>query len=120
LGDELTQDLFGTKGNSRSALRNRLVHGEHFQEGDFQKDYLELVHKRVLAHFNQAILLQDLLELNVVHPQRHYAGNKETTFIFLQKKSSVDLKELIANFNESKKSENYEVIFPENDFRVAF
>ena len=48
LGPELTNDLWGTKKESWNALRHRLIHGEYFQPEDGQKDYLLLLHQKVV------------------------------------------------------------------------
>lgn len=122
LGDDLTEDLFGTKENSKIGLRHRLVHGEYFNEKDTKKNFLDLIHKSVLNYFNRVILKENLLEMDIVNPQRHPFGNKETGFVFLKQKQIFDLKNVIADFEESgpRNSERYNLIHPDNDFRVNF
>ncbi len=122
LGDELTQDLFGTKENPESGLRHRLVHGEYFSPGDSDKDYLSLVHKKVLSYFNAEVFKEELVELSIVRPQRHPFGNKEGGFVFIKQKSEVDLAEVQSTFGESGpgSTDRYEVIYPNNEFRANF
>lgn len=75
LGPELKKDLWGTKEENTNALRHRLIHGEYFHLKDGQKNYLVLMHKRIIAYLNEVIFKEKLIAENVVNPQRHPHGN---------------------------------------------
>ncbi len=116
LGEDLAADLFGTKGETHLGLRNRLVHGEYFDKTDTGKNYLELVHKKVISYFNDEIIKENLITLDIVHPQRHFFGNKTGGFVFLNKKSkdlNLDLKYISSTFGENgpKNDERYEIVY---------
>jgi len=49
LGPELKKDLWGTQEEHTNALRHRLIHGEYFQPEDGQKDYLLLLHQKIIT-----------------------------------------------------------------------
>jgi hypothetical protein len=67
-------------------LRNRLVHGEYFSlKQDGKKNYLDLIHKKVVAFFNKEILSKPLLGENVVNPQRHFYENKSEWNLFIKR-----------------------------------
>ncbi len=84
LGPELKKDLWGTEKEHRNALRHRLIHGEYFQPEDGQKDYLLLLHQKVVTYLNDSILKKELLHQNVVRPQRHPFDNKQRSFSFIR------------------------------------
>jgi hypothetical protein len=71
LGKELKDKIF----RPTTGLRNRLVHGDYFSPSD-SKNYVEVIHKKVMVYFNDHILGAKLLSEDVVHPQRHFFGNK--------------------------------------------
>jgi hypothetical protein len=79
---ELMEDLYGTSKDFNSGLRQRLVHGEYFSGVESEKDYVDLVHQRIIQYFNEAILKEELLSGSVRDPQRHIWGNKEGDEIF--------------------------------------
>ena len=76
------EDLYGTSKDFNSGLRQRLVHGEYFSGVESEKDYVDLVHQRIIQYFNEAILKEELLSGSVRDPQRHIWGNKEGDEIF--------------------------------------
>lgn len=103
LGDELVRELFGTKEQSNTGLRHRLVHGEYFGSQDSDKDYLDLIHKKVVSYFNTNVLSKPLIQENVVHPQRHFFGNKRGGRYVIKRKDGLkvfSLKELLCDFKE--------------------
>lgn len=112
LGEDLTTALFGVIGNSSTGLRHRLTHGEYLSAEDSGKNYLELIHKRVIGYFNQQILKEDLISTDVVAPQRHPWGNKEGGQWFIRSKSGAPLalKDVVADFDKNDIShlEHYE------------
>jgi hypothetical protein len=115
LGPELKLDLFGTKGSSDQALRNRLVHGEYFNQSDSGKDYVGLVHKKIICYFNDGLFKEKLINEKVVRPQRHFVGNTEEGSVFLRSKGSKPL-DLVAIMAEADKTDlwnlpNYELIY---------
>jgi hypothetical protein len=99
LGASLMGDLFA-KGNA--GLRHRLVHGEYFGAGDAGKNYLELVHKKVVVYFNDVVFGKKLIPEDVVHPQRHFFGNKQECKTYLKSKgtAALTLKEVLDDFNK--------------------
>jgi len=72
LGNDLKTELWGSREDSQGALRHRLVHGEYFEPGDSGRDYVELIHKKIIDYFNGCIFGETLLSENVKHPQRHF------------------------------------------------
>jgi hypothetical protein len=100
LGKQLKVDLFG---QSNTGLRHRLVHGEYFNAGDSGNNYLDLVHKKIITYFNDAIFGRKLLDEDVVQPQRHFFGNRQEckTFIKSNGTAGLTLKEVLSDFNEN-------------------
>lgn len=117
LGQELKIDLFGTKENSSSGLRHRLIHGEYFNPGDSGKNYIELVHGKTITYFNEVILGERLINENIVNPQRHPYGNKEEGRFFVKAKGNnkVNLKDILSDIqkNDFYNMENYEIVHDE-------
>src|SRR2546425_180177 len=103
LGRELKEDLFGTKENPSTGLRHRLTHGEYFGADDSGKNYVELIHKKVMAYFNDHVLKEPLLALEVVNPQRHFVGSVEggSWFIKPRNPSELSLKSVLADFTKN-------------------
>jgi len=100
LGRELKEELFGTKENPSTGLRHRLTHGEYLGPGDSGKNYVELVHKRVLSYFNEHVLKATLLELGIVAPQRHFWGTVEGADWFIRRtdQHELTLRGVLADF----------------------
>ena len=118
LGKELVKELFGTKEEPHMGLRHRLVHGEYFGDQDNGKNYLELIHKKVISYFNTSVFNEPLISENVVQPQRHFWGNKGEAQLFLENKDHTNLfnlKDLLNDFDNYKDnlnvSEKYQRIF---------
>ncbi len=119
LGKDLVKELFGTKENSNTGLRHRLVHGEYFGNLDHGKNYLELVHNKVISYFNKKVLDEKLILENIVNPQRNLFGNKEQENFFLKGKvehRDLNLKEVLKDFDENRPilPQNYEIIYDKN------
>jgi hypothetical protein len=118
LGKELKEDLFGTEGNSSIGLRHRLTHGEYFGEADSGKNYVELIHKRVMAYFNEHILNEQLLDLSVVNPQRHFVGSVEGGAWFIKSRDSerLSLRRILGDFstNDVSNLEAHELVFDDS------
>lgn len=116
LGEDLVKELFG---QSNTGLRHRLVHGEYFSNQDHGKNYLELVHNKVIDYFNSKIFSESLIDKNITHPQRHFFGNKQECKVFVKIKTSnqsFNLKDLLKDFGEKEfyKSEKYEYASGDN------
>ena len=79
LGEELADELYA----DGTGLRNRLIHGEYLNETD-GKNYVELIHKKVLEHFNKDIIGEDALKLDILRPQRHFDENYEGARLFIR------------------------------------
>lgn len=103
LGLDLKTDLFGVKGHSDNALRNRLVHGEYFNGGDSGKDYVDRIHKKIISYFNDVVLKEKLISHDIVRPQRHFSGNTEEGAFYIRSKGSqqLNLKDFLSDVNKT-------------------
>ena len=94
-----------------------MIHGEYFNPSDLGKDYLDLVHRKVITYFNEVILGEKLISENVVHPQRHPFGNKEGSRFFIRAKGSnkLSLKDILSNIQKTgiDQMDNYEYVHDE-------
>ena len=120
LGSDLAFEIF-SDGNG---LRNRLVHGEYFRNEDNGKDYLKNVHDKVISYFNNKILIESLIQENIVHPQRHFFGNKEYGNFSLKCQDgsqSFSLKDLLQDFGNdwAHNLKKYEQVF-DKDFNTTY
>lgn len=80
LGQDLCDEIF----LPITGLRHRLTHGEYLNAGDTQKNYVHIVHSKVIEYFNRSVFREQLLQENVVNPQRHPLLNKEEIGIFVK------------------------------------
>jgi hypothetical protein len=124
LGEDLVKELFGTKKQSNAGLRHRLVHGEYFGNQDQGKNYLELVHNKVIGYFNTKIFPESLIHENITRPQRHFFGNKEECNIFIKIKDrskSFELKDLLKDFTDNgfRTPEKYEYV-PDDELNSTY
>ncbi len=103
LGTDLKKDLWGTKKDPNSGLRQRLVHGEYLSRCDVQPDYVELVHNRIIQYFNNSILKENLLSEDIIDPQRHKWGNKEKyeNFIKAIENKTLGLENILSELEKS-------------------
>jgi hypothetical protein len=77
-------------------LRHRLTHWEYFSPEDFQKNYVEEVHKKVIEYFNNEIItIDEKISLDTVNPQRHLHSNYKQAKLFLELKENISLKEIL-------------------------
>lgn len=117
LGEELVKDLYGTLENPSTGLRHRLIHDEYFRQEDHKKNYFEEIHKKVISYFNRKILLENLINEDVVSPQRNFTGNKKSGDYYLKSKDGgniFNLKILLKDFeknNPMKPEDKYEFIY---------
>jgi len=82
LGKRLANKIF----TQTVGLRHRLVHGEYLSpKQDGKKNYLDLIHKKVISFFNKKILSKPLLSEDVVNPQRHFYGGKSEWHRFVKR-----------------------------------
>jgi hypothetical protein len=118
LGKELKEDLYGTKEDSSSGLRHRLSHGEYFGADHSGKNYVEVIHKKVMAYFNECILKGPLLDPDIVSPQRHFVGSLEGGSWFIKSKSSdrLSLKTVLADFekNDVNQLKQHELVYDDS------
>ncbi len=114
LGKRLANKIFA----QTMGLRHRLVHGEYLSpKQDGKKNYLDLIHKKVILFFNKKVLSKPLLSEDVVNPQRHFYGSKSEWHRFIKRKDNgliFELKDIlnevtddlmIAGFRENTKYE---------------
>jgi hypothetical protein len=112
-GKELAKELY----EQNIGLRHRLVHGEYFsKKEDRESNYLESIHKKIMAYFNKKIFSEELLNENVVAPQRHPFGNKRGGRYIIKRKdgnNTFDLRDLLNDFNNNgfRTPEKYEHVF---------
>lgn len=112
LGDELADEIFAKK----NGLRNRLIHGEYFTGQDPIKNYLDLVHNKIIDYFNAKVFSEILIPSHVAQPQRHFFGNKEGFKSFIKIKNGsnfLNLKDLLQDFSDGKfrTPEKYEFVY---------
>lgn len=124
LGLDLVKELFGTKEQPNTGLRHRLVHGEYFGNQDNGKNYLDLVHNKVIKYFNDKIFKESLISENVTHPQRHFFGNKQECKTFVKIKTGNNiffLKDLLQDFTDNgfRTPEKYEHVF-DNELNATY
>jgi hypothetical protein len=117
LGDDLKTDLFDTKKKPETGLRHRLVHGEYFAPND-KKDFLNVVHQKVIKYFNDLIFHENLIQENVIRPQRHLFGNREyhyTVFIRANRGKKLHLRDVLADLDNNgiQNPENHEYVYDE-------
>ena len=103
LGKKVKKVLWGEPSNTSGALRNRLIHGEYFSSDDFDKNYVEVIHKKIICYFNNRVLRKKLINPNVKNPQRHilpYKKSKSQGFIKCKfSPASFGLKSLLKSIN---------------------
>lgn len=100
LGQELKGEIF----TPSTGLRHRLIHGEYFGTQD-SKNYVNVIHKRVMKYFNDYIFDAKLLSEDVTGPQRHFFGNKMKGTRFIKPINDTvlfDLRTVVADINQDK------------------
>lgn len=111
LWEELANLLFES---GEKWLRHRLVHWDYFFENDFNKNYVEVVHKKIIEYFNSSIIdIEKKISNQVVNPQRHPFWNYTSQWIFIEKTWSLDLK-LINVLNDKIKDK----LIQFNNFKI--
>jgi len=115
LGKKLAKEIF----NDRSGLRNRLAHGEYFEVKDGKKDYVEIVHKRIMGYFNKEVFDVKVLNEDDVSPQRHPFGNKNESKNYVRPllpDTQLSLKSILKDFdtNDIHDLKEYEYVFDDN------
>jgi len=99
-GEELTKELF----ERDAGLRHQLVHGKYFGQEHNGKNYLELIHNKVIEYFNTKVLSRALIQTGIVNPQRHFFGNKQGGHYIVKRKDGAQifpLKDMLEDFNEN-------------------
>lgn len=102
LGQELADRLF----DGSTGLRNRLMHGEYLVKTDTDVDVTELIHRKITEYFNKSVLTKELLNTDVVGPQRHPDNNLYAAGNFIKSKNGQPL-ELKAVLNDVVNSPNH-------------
>lgn len=110
LGPELKKEFWGEEGNSFNALRHRLAHGRYFGPEHGGKNYVDLLHKRIVRYLNQILLKEDLLNESVVNPQRHPFGGEYFghSFIRAHESARLSLTDVMADMDSSCEFTQYE------------
>lgn len=101
-----------------TGLRHRLAHGEYFNAADPGKNYVHIIHGKIMVYFNKSVFKDQLLEENVINPQRHFFGNKEEVRVFIKASSAeagLRLKDVLNDFEQNGlyKLTKYETVFDE-------
>jgi hypothetical protein len=113
LGTGLKDKIF----TPRTGLRHRLTHGEYFSPTDGGSNYVDQVHRKVIAYFN-GLIGSDVISEDTVHPQRHFYDNKMVGKFFLRSKDAsapLRLREVIADFEANDHhATKYDYVFDEN------
>jgi hypothetical protein len=113
LGTDLKDKIF----TPRTGLRHRLIHGEYFNLTDTSDDYVRVIHKRIVGHFN-GLLGGDIISPNTVGPQRHFFDNKMVDRFFLRPKEAVTeirLRDVVADFEASNHhATKYDYVFDDS------
>lgn len=81
-GKRLKKKLY--ERNSKG-LRHRLVHGYYLTKKD-GKNYIEIIHKKVIDYFNKTVTRSSPIEKDVVGPQRNFHGNYERMILWVARK----------------------------------
>lgn len=114
---DLKKELFGTpEDRGRSGLRQRLVHGNYLSERD-TKDYVEIIHKTIVRHFNHGMLASHPITEAIVNPQRHLFGNLEgwQGFIRAEADALLLLKPVLEAFiADDTNPTGYDIVAPNN------
>jgi hypothetical protein len=112
LGLELKREFWGEENNHANALRHRLTHGRYFEPEDGAMNYLELLHKRIIAYFNEVIFQEQLIQQDVVKPQRHPFGNRDIGQSFIRSLGDTELTltSLVSDMGASYELTRYERI----------
>jgi hypothetical protein len=71
-------EKFYAPGHSVDGLRNRLNHGEYLSGDDVKKNYVDIMHKRIIRYFNNRVLRKKLINADVKNPQRHILPQKRS------------------------------------------
>lgn len=90
LGPDLKKALWGEAMKSNHALRHRLAHGQYFNSGDGDTDYVVQVHRKLINFLNDEFG-EELLDNAIVNPQRHPMGSKTQARAFLKPVGSARL-----------------------------
>lgn len=88
LGNREYGFCFGTDG-----LRHKLSHGDYIASFPAEENHVEKIHKSILEYFNRKYLAT--LNLDVVHPQRHFFGNGSYIRTFLEPKQTLNQANLL-------------------------
>jgi len=102
--DILGKDLAGEIFRQNDGLRHRLSHGHYFDGRDNGKNYIEIIHQKIIQYFNAKIIKESLICEDVKHPQRNFFGNKEGGYTFIKTKddgSEFNLKDVLHDFDNN-------------------
>lgn len=98
LWEELDKEIF----QQNKWLRHRLIHWEYFLPEDFQKNYVEEIHKKVIEYFNKNIItIDEKITLEIFNPQRHLHANYKQWGIFLEFNKKISLKEILSEIENN-------------------
>jgi hypothetical protein len=96
LGEELEKMIF--QDNDRG-IRQRLTHGEYFDENTDTHNYVQLIYNKIVEYFNDNIFEEALIR-TVTNPQRHPDQNKEGGYYWLKRTEEspeFDLRDIVNN-----------------------
>ena len=102
IGKRLLKKFYAPN-HSNNGLRNRLNHGEYLSNTDVKKNYVDLMHKRIIRYFNNRVLNKKLINPDVKNPQRHILPQiRKQSIGFVRCKNGVkilNLKELLKSID---------------------
>ena len=119
LGPELKKEFWGEKGDSFDALRHRLAHGRYFAPRNAKKDYMNLLHQKVIAYLNDTILGEKLITEDITQPQRHPTESRDESHFYLRARTNapLTLRSVAIDLDKSfENPENYEYVEMPDDF----
>jgi len=97
-------EIFYAPGHPNDGLRNRLNHGEYLSGKDIDKNYVHLMHKKILRYFNNKVIKKNLITVDIKNPQRHILPRKRSESKGLIKcklgPDCITLKELLASIDQ--------------------
>lgn len=92
LGPELKKEFWGEeRKDNTDAVRHSLAHGRYFPPGAGRKDYLLVLHQKIITYLNDVILGEKLIKEDIIHPQRHPTDNMDESQFFVRARGTEPL-----------------------------
>lgn len=112
LGEDLSDEIY----KSHTGLRHIITHGDSLTNNN-GKNYVEIIHKKILSYFNEAIISDSSSKINldIVGPQRQPFANYRVSRFFIEQKidSNIDIYTMIEDSATNFKSNDYKILYEE-------